>query len=142
MKASELRAKSVEELNGELIRIAIRLVAGVCLLSDDPDYVRAEVLVKDLLKYERTGDQGLVAKAKRRGIVGWSIGEHFETIPHFRRPHFGIRWTKKGRSVPKLVPIKGAIVHRSKLSDVPTGLLEDDGMEVEPALPVARPLDH
>jgi hypothetical protein len=74
----------------------------------------------------------LVEKAAKRGVVGWSIGEQYEAIPHFRRPHLGLRWTEKGRKTPRIVPIKGSIVHRSKATDVPTGYLTEDGIEIEP----------
>lgn len=50
-----------------------------------------------------------------------------EVSPHCRRPHFAIRWTEKGHSVPKLVPVNGCLVNRSKLLPVPTGYLGPAG---------------
>ena len=37
------------------------------------------ILVLVVLKY--------VAKAHRRGKVGWNVGRRIEVAPHFRRPH-------------------------------------------------------
>lgn len=52
-----------------------------------------------------------------------------EVSPHCRRPHFGIRWTEKGHSVPRLVPINGCLVNRSKLFPIPTGYLGSEELE-------------
>ena len=73
----------------------IRVVVAVCLMADDPELVLADVLSKDRLDYERTGDRKYVDRAHRRGKVGWLIGAHVEVDPHYRRPHFAIRWTGK-----------------------------------------------
>jgi len=67
----------------------------------------------------------LVAKAQRRGKVGWNVGRQIEVTPHVRRPHFAIRWTERGRAVPKLVPVKGSVVHRQLAEKVPTGFGSD-----------------
>ena len=72
-----------------------------------------------------------IEKARKRGIVGWSIGKQYETCPHYRRPHFGIRHTGKGGAIPRIVPIKGAVVHNKKLTTVPTGYITPTGVEVE-----------
>ena len=49
-----------------------------------------------------------------------------ECAPHFRRPHFAIRWTGKGGAVPRMVPVKGSVVKRQLATDVPTGYMDDD----------------
>ena len=73
--------------------------------------------------FDETGDPKYVEKAHRRGKIGWKIGDRIEVDPHFRRPHFAIRWCEEGRRVPRLRPIKGCIVHRHKATTVPTGLM-------------------
>jgi len=68
-------------------------------------------------------DEKYVAKAHRRGKVGWNVGRHVEVIPHYRRPHLMLAWTGPGRSVPKIVPRRGSVVHRSIVEKVPTGFM-------------------
>ena len=92
-----------------------------CLLEDDPEIVNPEVLADDRAKYEASGDQKYVEKARRRGKFGWDVGRHIEVIPHYRRPHLMLAWTGAGRSVPKIVPRKGSIVHRNVVEKLPTG---------------------
>ncbi len=109
----------------------IRLAIGVLLMANDPSIITADVLSKDRRKYEETSDQKYIDKARKRGVVGWSIGEKYETCPHYRRPHLGIRHTGKGGKIPRIVPIKGAVVHNKKLTTVPTGYITPSGVEVE-----------
>lgn len=131
--SSKCRAVYSETNTGDAIKVAgLKCALTTLLLRNDPDFVKPEVLVRDQDKFERTGDPRYIEKAKRYGIVGWRIGEAFESIPHYRRPHLGLRHTGPGRTVPKIVPIKGAIVHRQKMTRVPTGYITPDGVEVEP----------
>jgi hypothetical protein len=120
---------------GKLAMIAVRHVVTICLLADDHSIITPDVLSSDRDRYESETDeawkQRAVDRARRRGVVGWSIGADYEVCPHYRRPHFGLRHTGKGRSVPRIVPIKGAVVHRSRLTEVPTGYMLPDGTEVE-----------
>jgi hypothetical protein len=115
--------------------LALRIALTVILLADDPSIITPDVLSADRDRYESETDeawkQRAVDRAKRRGIVGWNIGADYEVCPHYRRPHFGIRHTGKGRTIPRIVPIKGAVVHRSRLTEVPTGYMLPDGTEVE-----------
>jgi hypothetical protein len=111
----------------EVTKAITRIYATLCLLGDDNDLVERIVLNKDKEKYARTGDVKYVEKAERRGVRGWDIGKSVERMPHFRRPHFAIRWMGHGEPKrPELRPIKGALVHRDKLSEVPTGYLDDE----------------
>ena len=113
----------------------IRLAVAVSLLANDQSIITPDVLSADRDRYESETDeawkQRAVDRARRRGIVGWNIGADYEVCPHYRRPHFGLRYTGKGGTVPRIVPIKGAVVHRSKLTEVPTGYMLPDGTEVE-----------
>ncbi len=97
------------------------------MLNDDPEFVTPVVLKRDRLKYRETLDPKYVTKAIRRGEHGWDVGAHVAASPHFRRPHFAIRWTGKGGAVPKLRPVKGCIVRRDRIADVPTGYLDQRG---------------
>ncbi|HUY93003.1 MAG TPA: hypothetical protein VMV10_30010 [Pirellulales bacterium] len=104
---------------------AIKLVCCLCLLRGDPDVIEPDVLVDDQDKYEQTGDQRYVEKAHRRGKVGWTVGKQIEKAPHWRRPHFALFWTGKGRTIPKIGLRKGAIVKRAVVGEIPTGYLDD-----------------
>lgn len=115
---------------------SLRSALTVHLLANDPSIITPDVLGKDRERYEHEVDeewkQRAVERARRRGTVGWNIGAEYEVCPHYRRPHLGLRYTGKGRSIPRIVPIKGSVVHRSKLTEVPTGYILPDGREVEP----------
>ena len=62
------------------------------------------MLSKDKSEFEQTGDETYVAKAHRRGKVGWNVDRQIEVIPHYGRPHLMLAWTGKGRAVPRVVP--------------------------------------
>lgn len=114
--------------------LALRTAIFTLMIKNDPQFVEPEVLTKDAHKWDAADvkqRQIMVDRAVRRGKHGFTLGKQFETVPHFRRPHFAIRWTEKGRTVPKLTAIKGAVVHRDKLTTVPTGKYDDAGNEVE-----------
>jgi hypothetical protein len=117
----------------ESISIIATKVAITChLLAEDPTILVPDVLSRHRGLYAETKDRKYIEKAKRRGVVGWRLGEAYENCPHIRRPHLGLRWTGKGKAIPRIVAIKGSVVHRKKLTDVPTGYLTPDGVEVEP----------
>lgn len=120
----------------EMGRVALRAIACVLMLERDGDsgLVLPEVLDRDqaAFNYDPARREQLVERARRRGKNGFSIGREYETTPHFRRPHFAIRHTGPGGRVPKLVPVKASVVHRSTLTTVPTGQYIG-GVEVEPA---------
>lgn len=103
-----------------------RLVVAIGLMANDPEIVQPVVLKSDELKYEETHNERLVEKAIQRGRFGWNVGKAIEYMPHYRRPHFGLRWTGEGRLIPKIVPISGSIVKREKMTDVPTGYLDSE----------------
>jgi len=108
------------------MRFAVRIVAGCCLLAQDPDIVVPDVLAADRQRYDETGDLKYVEKAQRRGKIGWNVGARLEMDPHYRRAHLGLRWCGKGRTEPRIVPISGCLVKRQKLKEVPTGYLDDE----------------
>lgn len=110
----------------EVFRFVIRHALAISLLANDPDLIEPDVLDRDREKWDRTHDSAIVERAHRRGKKGWVIGRHMDVSPHYRRAHFGLRWTGQGHAIPKIVPVKGAIVRRKKLSEVPTGYLDKE----------------
>lgn len=117
--------KHGDNFDAECFGALVRCIAGLSLLGKDSELIEPDVLDKDRARWEESHDPKYIDKAHRRGKKGWTIGAKLETTPHIRRPHFGIRWTEKGRSVPKLVRISGSVVMRKVLGEVPTGYLGD-----------------
>lgn len=107
----------------ELIQ-ALRFAVAICLLGNDPDMIEPDVLARDRAAWNRQPTDAIVERAHRRGKKGWLIGSRISVAPHYRRPHFGIRWTGQGRRVPRIVPIKGAVIHRGRLEQIPTGRID------------------
>lgn len=103
----------------------MRILMSLCLLANDHSIIKPDVLNDDVLKYEKTLDPKYVEKAHRRGKVGWLVGADIQVDPHFRRAHFALRWTGEGGKIPKIVPVKSAIVHRAKVTEVPTGYMDE-----------------
>ena len=64
----------------------IRLCCSLCLLENDPSIISPDVLSKDRDRFEKTGDEEYVDKARRRGKVGWDVGQHVEVMRHYRQP--------------------------------------------------------
>lgn len=95
------------------------IALGVMMLAADPDFIKPVLLKAD--EGKTTPLEERIARAKKRGVYGFTIGEDIETCPHFRRPHFAVRWTGKGATIPKLVPVKGSVVNKKLMTTVPTG---------------------
>lgn len=114
-----------KSIDYDAIETAFRIVCAICLLKDNPDLIEPMPLDADKAKWEETHDWKLIEKAERRGKRGWAVGRHIEVAPGFRRPHFAIRWCGKGRTDPRLRPIKGCLVRRRVIEEVPTGYLDE-----------------
>lgn len=110
-----------------LIDDCVRLCCTLCLLENDPEIISPDVLADDRAKFDETGDQRYVEKARRRGKVGWGVGRRIEVIPHYRRPQMMLAWTGVGRAVPRVVPRRGSVVHREVVERVPSGFMRDSG---------------
>lgn len=129
----------LDNLDAEQVRQCFKLAVGVSLLDTDPELVVPDVLSSDRTKLLNNTDPQLLVKlidkAKRRGKFGWAIGKCTlptlgnELPPHYRRPHFSVRWTGKGHSIPKLCLIKGSIIHRNSVLKVPTGYLDKENQD-------------
>jgi len=111
--------KTGVQVPNDLVNKSIKLCLTLCLLENNSELIKPEILTKDQYK---SGDfNRLVAKARRRGKFGFSIGKEIEKIPHYRRPHPALVWTGKGRKIPKIVMRKGSIIHREAIKKIPTG---------------------
>lgn len=111
----------VPDISVDALNLLCKIAMGVMLLAADPEEFLKPVILKADENRPHVPMASLVDKAKRRGVFGFTVGEDIERCPHFRRPHFAIRWTGKGSTVPKLVPVRGAIIGKEKLVTVPTG---------------------
>lgn len=111
------------DVSDDLYVLCGRLAVGVLLLAQDERFVEPILLARDRER-ELPPDafEKAVERARNRtGMRGFTIGRDWVASPHVRRAHFAIRWTEKGRTTPRLVPVKGCIVRRSELLKVPTG---------------------
>lgn len=107
----------------ETTKNCIRLCCTLCLLENDPEVITADVLNKDKVKFENTGDEKFIEKARRRGKVGWDIGKKITVSPHYRIPHSCLFWTGEGHAIPIIKIRAGTIVHRKIVETIPTGHL-------------------
>jgi hypothetical protein len=118
-------------LDPDIIRSVVRLACTLCLLGDDPEILKPEILNKDAAKANPENIERLQQKAAKRGKLGWSVGRDLEVVPHYRRPHPALVWTGKGKAIPKIILRSGSIVHREIVGRVPTGYGEEDGNRTE-----------
>jgi len=116
----------------------VRLAATLALLdSEDTELVVPDIITDDKRKYQEADEsrkKALVEKAHRRGKIGWEVGKLLEddtreVSAHYRRTHFGFRYVGKGKTQKRLTRIKGTIVHKEKLKEVPQGFLDEDTSE-------------
>jgi hypothetical protein len=110
----------------DVYELCARLAVGILMLAQDVRFVERVLLSRDRGKALSPEEE---AKAidraiSRTGRQGYTIGRDWMASPHIRRPHFGVRWTGTGRTIPKLVPVKGSLVRKSDLLEVPTGYVE------------------
>jgi len=123
-----------------------QLIFGVLAIGDNPDIVKPLVLRADVKKYKLTGDEKYIEKARRRGVIGFDIGEDIPTkaqlkkmieenelaleqgrkAPHIRCAHLHLYHTGKGRTIPKIMLIDSLVVNRELLSKIPQGFYEGD----------------
>lgn len=119
----QYRWGEIKEIDFEAATKVFKIIATLCMLGGDPDLIQPEPLAADLEKYEASHNPALIEKAARRGKRAWSVGKHIEVAPGYRNPHFAIRWMEKGRTVPRVRPIKGCLVRRKEIQEVPTDWL-------------------
>lgn len=113
---------SLTQAERAVLRSAVQLTLAVCLIGQDDELVKPDVLTADADKLTPENAEKLAAKARQRGKIGWIVGDASNTMsPHYRREHFAIRWVGKGRTMPKLTRVKATTVHRDQVKNVPTG---------------------
>jgi len=108
----------------EVINNIIRCIASCCLISKDMEdgLIEPDVLAADRDKFRATHDPKYVEKAKRKGKNGFLIGATLTVNPHWRSGSLlALYWTGPGRTIPIYRPRKGALVHRKKIQNLPTG---------------------
>lgn len=102
----------------------IRLCTCIALINNNPDIIAPDILVSDKDKWIAASEDErlrLIEKAKERGKNGWNVGAGIEHIPHYRRPHPALVRIGKGRTLTRIVMRKGSVVHRGKITEVPSG---------------------
>lgn len=127
-----------DAIDENLVNAVVKLCCCVCLIGQDPDLVCPDVLAKDRSKFREANEEQqkiIIDRARRRGKYGFNLGAGLEVVPHYRRPHLAIVWTGKGRAIPKIVMRKGSVVHKEKISEVPTGRLDHEPVEPNPPEP-------
>jgi len=108
----------------ETVTALVKLCACIALIDRDSDIIAPDILVADKAKWEGASEAArlaLLEKAKRRGKNGWNIGSEIQYTPHYRRPHPALVRVGKGRMLTRIVMRKGSVVHRGKLTSIPTG---------------------
>ena len=102
----------------------IKLSCLLGMIADDPQLVTPDVLASDRDKYLNGDDkqrEKLRQKARRRGKNCFDVGKQVDYAPGYRRAHFALFWTGKGRKIPKVQLRKHAIVRRERITKLPTG---------------------
>ena len=116
----------------------LKIVFGVCMIpQDDGILMTPKVLACDQDKYQQTGDEKYVEKARRRGVIGWDVGrdiplpEEIERVrregeagrksPHLRIGHAAIYHTGKDRQIPVIRWVDTIFVNKDIAEKVPHG---------------------
>lgn len=124
-----------EEQETQILNLLCHIFCGVSILANDSTLVQPIVLNRDLMKHKSADDatkKYLEDRASRLSGRGFSIGEQLESdlkvastvSPHVRKPHMALYWTGKGRTIPVLQLRRGAYIHRSEVTKVPTGYMD------------------
>lgn len=100
----------------------VSISIGVLLLACQQEYFEPILLNRDKNRDLTGGNlDAAISRARRNGNFGFDVGKELEMSPHYRRPHFAIRWTGPGGKVPRIVPVKSSIINKSVLGEIPTG---------------------
>jgi len=118
----------------DIVGKVLQLVSACGLLEKDSDVLIPDILKQDRRRFDpRNPDVHLIERAHKRGKVGWNVGEDLErgeVSPHFRAAHAALYHIGPGRkkTVIRFRTGKGGgpiIVHREKITKVPTGKLDE-----------------
>jgi hypothetical protein len=99
----------------------LKILVGALMLDD-------EFIERDMNEKEKRNNKPL-KYFQKIGKFGWNVGanvekEKREMGAHFRSPHLAVRWCGQGRTEKRIVRVRGTIVNRKKLTDIPTGYEE------------------
>jgi len=132
-----------EEEESRILDLLCHIFCGVSILANDSTLVQPIVLNRDLMKYKSADEatkKYLEDRAARINGRGFGVGEKLESelkvessvSPHIRKPHMALFWTGKGRTIPVLQLRRGAYIHRSDVTKVPTGYMDrEEELHVE-----------
>ncbi len=119
--------RDMDEMTDPTHSKMVSAAIAVLLMERNPELFTPVILARDVGAYQRASDSEksrIEDRAIRRtGKRGYHLGQQMESMPHYRRPHPALYWTGKGGRIAKVIFRQGAIVNRSKLTDVPTGHL-------------------
>ncbi|NDD54274.1 hypothetical protein EBZ39_10435 [bacterium] len=113
----------------ETMVAVVRLCACLALIDQDSDLIMPDILKKHEKEWDEASIERraqMLTMAKDRGKNGWNIGASIEHVPHYRRPHPALVRFGKGRKLARIVMRKGSVVHRSKLTTIPSGYEDDN----------------
>lgn len=102
----------------------IKLCACLALIDQDSEIISPDILAKHVDRWGNASAkerEEMAAMAQRRGKNGWNVGAGIEYVPHYRRPHLALVRVGKGRTLKRIVMRSGAVVHRAKLAEIPSG---------------------
>lgn len=120
--------EACDALKNDVAATALRLCTCIALINNNPDIIAPDILVSDKDKWVNASEEErlrLIEKARERGKNGWNVGAGIEHIPHYRRPHPALVRVGKGRTLTRIVMRKGSVVHRGKITEVPSGYESD-----------------
>lgn len=131
-----------EQEEDSILKLLCHLFCGIAILANNSTLVQPIVLNRDLMKYKNSDEatrKYLEDRAARINGRGFSVGESLESelkaessvSPHIRKPHMALFWTEKGRITPVLKLRRGAYVHRSEVTQVPTGFMDRESVVEE-----------
>ncbi len=136
--------RSLSELREKMLCVypeLYRLIVGIFVIGNNPDFLRPIVLEKDKEKFLKSGDKKYVDKARRYGINGYDVGSEIPTseeikkmvaenteaekrgkvAPHVRAAHLGLYWTGVGRTIPRIVMVRQSLVNWKIVETLPHG---------------------
>jgi hypothetical protein len=108
----------------EIAENIIKLCACLALISQDSELITPDVLKKHEKEWDQADEERrkqMVEMAKNRGKNGWNVGAEIEYSPHYRRPHPALVRVGKGRISARIVMRRGSVVHRTKITNIPSG---------------------
>ena len=126
-----LVSKMEQDVAEEGIAQILKLVCTICMLGEDQEFVKRDILAKDRDAYDELDADDprrktIEDRAARRGKNGFCIGRVIESSPHWRNPHPCLVHTGEGGKIPKVIFRRGCVVNNKKLATVPSEYMGND----------------